>query len=163
MPEIADHEVNEAKQDRVGNDFREGPNPNPGGEIDTGGSVVPPYEDRAKAQSGTESGVTAEAQSLEARAESVRRQQAGEDAPKEAKPETLIGPTGGSPGQEPPKGTGESINRHGEDVVKREGKESGRHDAGIEDSEAGRPTGGSTQRDHTSINPQKGPDTPQAR
>lgn len=52
MPENADDgdEVNEPKQDRIGNDFREGPNSNPGGDIDTGESLLPPYEDRTKGE-----------------------------------------------------------------------------------------------------------------
>ena len=47
MPD-EEEDVNEPKQDRIGNDYREGPNPNPGGEIDTGDSLVPPYEERTK-------------------------------------------------------------------------------------------------------------------
>jgi hypothetical protein len=39
-------DVGPPKTDRIGNDFREGPNPNPGGTIDTGSSLIPPYEDR---------------------------------------------------------------------------------------------------------------------
>jgi len=41
--------------------------------------------------------------------------------------------------------------RKGEEVVQGEGKESGRHDAG--ETGAGRPSGGSTSRDSTRINP----------
>jgi hypothetical protein len=48
-------EINEPKQDRIGNDFREGPNPNPGGEIDTGESLIPPYEERTKGDSDEDS------------------------------------------------------------------------------------------------------------
>lgn len=152
MPEDTEQGVNEPKQDRIGNDYREGTNPNPGGTIDTGDSLVPPYDERSKGGSDT----AAQTESLEARAESVRRQKAGEDAPKEANPESLVGPTGGSPGKEPPKGTGESINRHGEDVAKSDGKEAGRYDTGTEDTEAERPTGESTARDRTGVDPQKG-------
>jgi hypothetical protein len=100
--------------------------------------------------------MTTESESQDARAESVRRQEAGEEAPQEANPESLVGPTGGSPGQEPPKGTGESMTRRGEDVVKREGKEPGRYDTGTEDTEAARPTGESTARDRTGVDPQEG-------
>jgi hypothetical protein len=39
--------INPPKSDRIGNDFREGPNPNPGGTIDTGDALIPPYEERA--------------------------------------------------------------------------------------------------------------------
>ena len=41
--------------------------------------------------------------------------------------------------------------RKGEEIIDDEGKESGRHDK--EQSGHGRPTGGSTARDSTSINP----------
>jgi len=53
MPEDTDQgdEINEPKTDRIGNDFHEGPNPNPGGEIDTEGSLIPPYEGRTKGES----------------------------------------------------------------------------------------------------------------
>ena len=78
--------VHEPKQDRIGNDFREGPNPDPGGAIDTGDALVPPYEDRAGGASGPESDVTTEAESQEARAESVRRQQSGEDRASRGQP-----------------------------------------------------------------------------
>jgi hypothetical protein len=100
--------------------------------------------------------MTTESESQEARAESVRRQKAGEDSPEEANPQSLVGPTGGSPGQEPPEGVGESMTRHGEDVAKSAGKEAGRHDTGTEDTEARRPTGESTARDRTGVDPQEG-------
>jgi len=98
-----------------------------------------------------------ESESQEARAESVRRQKTGEDAPEESNPESLLGPTGGSPGEEPPEGVGESVARRGEDMIQHEGKEAGRHDSGRDDSEAQRPTGQSTSRDHTGVDPQQGP------
>ena len=49
--EAGDGGINEPKQDRIGNDFHEGPNPNPGGTVDTGDSLVPPYEERTKGDS----------------------------------------------------------------------------------------------------------------
>ena len=100
--------------------------------------------------------MSTESESQEARAESVRRQKTGERAPKEADSESLLGPTGGSPGEEPPEGVGESVARRGEDMIKHEGKEAGRHDSGTDDSEAERPTGGSTSRDHTGVDPKEG-------
>jgi hypothetical protein len=100
--------------------------------------------------------MTTESESKAKRAESVRRQKAGEDAPEDANPESLVGPTGGSPGQEPPEGVGESAARGGEEIGKRDGKEAGRRDTGTDDSEAGRPTGESTARDHTGVDPQEG-------
>jgi len=50
-----------------------------------------------------------------------------------------------------PDDVGESINRHGEDVVNDDGKEAGRSDAGRDDREAERPTGTSDNRDQTGI------------
>jgi hypothetical protein len=40
--------------------------------------------------------MSTESESQENRAESVRRQKAGENAPKEANPESLVGSTGGA-------------------------------------------------------------------
>ena len=42
----AQEDINPPKPDRIGNDFSQGPNPNPGGTIDTGDALIPPYEDR---------------------------------------------------------------------------------------------------------------------
>jgi hypothetical protein len=100
--------------------------------------------------------MTTESESQEARAESVRRQKAGEEAPQKAHPESLVGPTGGSAGQEPPEGIGESITRRGESVGESEGKEAGRHDTGTDDTGAKRPTGESNPRDRTGVDPQEG-------
>jgi hypothetical protein len=50
----AKQDINPPKTDRIGNDFREGPNPNPGGTIDTGDSLIPPYEDRTGAETSEE-------------------------------------------------------------------------------------------------------------
>jgi hypothetical protein len=140
-------EVVEPKQDRIGNDYHEGPNPNPGGTIDTGDSLVPPYEDRAKGDSDTQ----------DAKSESVKRQLTGKDPPEEANSESLVGPTGGKQGQEPPAGVGESVARRAEDMIKHHGKEAGRHDTGTDDSESERPTGESTPRDRGGVDPQEGP------
>ena len=104
-------------------------------------------EDRAKGDSDTQG----------AKSDSVKRQLTGEDAPEEANPESLVGPTGGKKGQEPPAGVGESVARRGEDMIEHHGKEAGRHDTGTDDSEAERPTGESTERDRGGIDPQEGP------
>lgn len=82
------------------------------------------------------------------RAEGVKRQLNGEAAPEEANPESLVGATDGSVGREPPKHTGESLGRRGEDQAKHS-KEAGRHDEGSD--EAGRPVGSSSERDKTGI------------
>ncbi|MEY2417011.1 MAG: hypothetical protein QOH53_2345 [Ilumatobacteraceae bacterium] len=49
---------------------------------------------------------------------------------------------------------GESIGRRGEDVSKKE-HEAGRYSTGKDDTEAGRPTGESTRRDVSGLNPDK--------
>jgi hypothetical protein len=52
-----------------------------------------------------------------------------------------------------PEGVGESVGRRGEDVVKNEGKEAGRQDTAADDTPAQRPTGTSTPRDTTGVDP----------
>ena len=76
----------------------------------------------------------------------------GEDAPKEVEQPSDV-PTPAD-AHEPPPGTGESITRRGEDIVKEDGKEPGRFDTGSDGTPADRPTGGSTARDATGIDPQ---------
>ncbi len=49
-----------------------------------------------------------------------------------------------------PLGVGESINRHGEDVVKEEGEEAGKETIGYKD---GRPVGTSDERSATAVDP----------
>ncbi len=70
------------------------------------------------------------------------------DTQEEATGPALQGPdmTGGN--------VGESITRHGEDVVKQEGKSPGRFD-GPPQGQSQRPTGGSTARDFTGVDPQE--------
>jgi hypothetical protein len=53
-----------------------------------------------------------------------------------------------------PDGTGESSTRRGEDVSQQEGKETGRADTGTQ-GESQRPTGTSTARDSTGVDPQE--------
>ena len=78
------------------------------------------------------------------------------DTQEEATGPALQGPdmTGGH--------VGESTTRHGEDVVKQEGKEPGRFD-GPPQGQSQRPTGGSTARNFTGVNPKETntDDTPQ--
>jgi hypothetical protein len=102
--------------------------------------------------------MSTETDSLEERAESVSRQLNGKDAPKDTHSESLVGPTGGAAGKEPPEGVGENVGRRGEDMIKHHGKEAGRHDLGSDGTEADRPTGGSTARDHSGVDPTEGPD-----
>lgn len=60
-----------------------------------------------------------------------------------------------------PDDVGESISRRGEDVAK-EKKEAGRQDEGPEGA-SGRPTGSSTGRDVTSVDPDDGDGSPHDR
>jgi hypothetical protein len=60
---------------------------------------------------------------------------------------------GGQDPDFPPQGVGDSVSRRGEDMVRDEGKEPGRHDTGAQ-GESERPTGRSTARDATSVDPQ---------
>ncbi len=55
--------------------------------------------------------------------------------------------------EDAPKDAGKSQTRSGEDVVKHEGKEPGRKDAGTQ-GKTERPVGTSTARDATGIDPQ---------
>ncbi|MET1156415.1 hypothetical protein [Arthrobacter sp.] len=58
-----------------------------------------------------------------------------------------------------PDGVGESTTRHGEDVAKKEGKEPGRKDTGTDAGPVQRPTGESSPRDSTAVEPPDDPDT----
>lgn len=126
-------ETNPPKDDTIGNDYSHGPNPNPGGDIDTSGSALPPYEGRTTGE---------EEHSREKGPEPHRH----EDDGFEGDPEDLM----------PPKGVGESTSRRGEDIAEKDGKEAGRVDTGTSDDGSERPTGESTARDRTSVGPQEG-------
>jgi hypothetical protein len=97
-----------------------------------------------------------ESESQKAGRQSVSRQLNDEDAPSDTEPESLVGPTGGGDAEEAPEGVGESVGRRGEDIIDKDDKEAGRYDTGTDDSPAQRPTGESTARDRTGIDPQKG-------
>jgi hypothetical protein len=102
--------------------------------------------------------MTNESESRDARAEGVSRRLKGEEAPSDSDRKVQVGPTGGEEGEMAPEGVGESVARRGEDMAKHHGKEAGRHDSGSDGSNADRPTGGSTARDSTGVDPQEGPD-----
>ena len=137
-------EVRAPKQDRIGNDYREGTNPAPGGTIDTGDALVPPYENRSDGEDRTDE--------QKQRAEDVERALTGQAARREpTQPESSA--VGEQEGKMAPSGVGESVSRSGEDVVKGEGKEAGRQDTG-HDGAAGRPTGTSSARDKSGVDPQ---------
>jgi hypothetical protein len=130
---------NPPKADRLGKDYDKGPNPNPGGDIDTGDSVLPPYEDRS-----TESSNSRDMEGM-AHSRDVSDEQGA--APGRATSDRDIQ----SPSEDmPPGGVGESLSRRGEDMRDDEGKEAGRQDDGTK-GESDRPEGSSDDRDRTGI------------
>ncbi|MBA2639314.1 MAG: hypothetical protein H0U77_04840 [Nocardioidaceae bacterium] len=130
---------NPPNNDRVGNDFHEGPTPNPGGETDMDERTVPPYDDRSTGDDEVAAGVP--------------RAMGSEEPLKEPTQPGRDTPHGDEEAQEPPPGVGESISRRGEDVRDRDSLEQGRKDTGTDDSPAERPTGQSDLRDRSGVNP----------
>lgn len=130
--------ANEPKVDRAGGDYQRGPNPKPGGEIDTGNSAVPPYDERSTG--------------AEDRPGTARAFDTEMPAAEPVSPGSDVTPDDAGT---PPPGVGESTTRRGEDVIKQEGKEAGRQDTGTTDSPARRPTGESGGRDATAIDHEK--------
>ncbi len=131
--------TNTPKGDRIGNDYGRGPNPAPGGDIDTGDSAVPPYRDRTEGGDGPRDGTARAMGSKEPLKEPA--QPGSDTTPQDA--------------AAAPKDVGESIGRRGEDVADKDGKEAGREDSERKGNTA-RPTGASGPRDETSIAPQEG-------
>jgi hypothetical protein len=106
---------------------------------------------------------SSEEESKRARAEGVRRALSGEDPPADTVQPGAIedaDPDDADPDDFAPDDVGESITRRGEDVVTQDGKEPGRIDTGTDGSFADRPTGTSTARDRTGIDPQDADDSP---
>ena len=128
---------NAPKGDRIGNDYSRGPNPNPGGDIDTGESAVPPYEGRS-----TESTATRDTEEMAHSRDVGDNDAITGDAP--------AGEDGQSASDLPPEGVGESLSRSGEDIRDEEGKEAGRHEEGTAGG-ADRPEGSSDLRDVTGV------------
>jgi hypothetical protein len=131
-------ETNPPKGDRLGDDYSRGPNPNPGGEIDTSGSTVPPYDDRTEGNEDAAEG-TRRAMGSEAPLHDPVQPGSEADAPDDTSKDDL-----------PPKRVGESTTRRGEDVGAGD-DEPGRYDSGT--SGADRPAGESSLRDRTSVDP----------
>ncbi len=128
-------ETNPPSEDRVGNDYSQGSNPNPGGDLDTSDSATPPYAERT---SGGSEGADSTARAMGSEAPLHEPEQPGSD---EEQPDSAMAP----------EGVGESINRRGEDVAEQDGKEAGRHEEGTDSREADRPAGSSDNRDQSAI------------
>jgi hypothetical protein len=135
-------DVEAPQDDRTGGDYREGSNPQPGGDVDLSGRALPPYDDRSTGDEETAAGVPRAFGSDEP----LEEPKLPGDGPPPAGGDTL------DAGDEAPDNVGESVNRRGEDQADKEGREPGRVEHGTE-PDTGRPAGGSTPRDRTSINP----------
>ena len=132
-------QVNSPEGGRIGNDYSRGPNPNPGGEIDTSDSEVPPYEGRS----------TESTNSRDMESTATGGHGGGSDAPEPVNSEvSSSAPADAS--DAPPAGVGETSGRRGEDIKEDDGKEAGRYDEGTDES-TGRPVGTSETRDQTGI------------
>lgn len=131
------------KSDRLSKDYQEGPNPSPGGKIDTAESAIPPYEGRTDGSSDP-SGLGA---SVERQAAEDDHSGGGTASPAQESPVQEEELSDSEP--ESPKGVGESVGTRGEDIMDRDGKERGRHEGG-EDG-AGRPKGHSDDSDSTGL------------
>jgi hypothetical protein len=133
-------DVTPPKADRLSEDHDKGPNPNPnpGGEVDTGDSLIPPYDGRS-----TESTNSRDVEAM-AHSRDVTHEQGA--ASGEATSDRDIQ----SPSDFPPDGVGESAGRRGEDIRADDGKEAGRHDEGTK-GQTDRPEGTSDDRDKTGI------------
>lgn len=162
----SDEQVKPPKDDRVGNDYSRGPNPNPGGDIDTADSALPPYEGRSESTEDATRPGSDEPGRIGGGAGPVEH-----DEMKAPEPESTPGGATASPADEQPArqapetekadpGTGpahHSGTPRGEDTAEREGKEAGREDSGVRAEDAAdRPTGESSERDQTSVDPQEG-------
>ncbi|MDQ1385499.1 MAG: hypothetical protein QOG65_2878 [Actinomycetota bacterium] len=137
-------EPSSPKSDRIGGDYREGANPAPGGDTDTGDSLVPPYDGRTNAETAnpeTRAAVerimeNTDAGRIGATASPAVESVARDDELSDEEPET-------------PLGVGESVGRRGEKAATRDGKEPGRSD--LPQEEAGRPAGTSDERDISGV------------
>ncbi len=148
-------------QDRVGNDFSEGANPTPGGDIDTSGSTLPPYEGRSSGSDFPE-GTQPEAAGGDPSAEG------GRTSPDPA--QTPGGATASPADEQPAAEATETVEsdpgvgpahvagtNRGEDLVDTQGSEPGREHTGTDDQGGtDRPMGESDNRDQTSIDPSDG-------
>ena len=130
--------TNPPQGDRAGNDYSQGTNPNPGGDIDTGDSAVPPYDDKSTGSDELDQG--------------TRRAMGSEPPLREPNEPAAEAPDDLSDAQAPDD-VGVSMTRRGEDVSQDDGKEAGRFDTGTHEAPSDRPTGESTDRDRSGVDP----------
>ncbi|MDQ6658323.1 MAG: hypothetical protein M3Z00_08885 [Actinomycetota bacterium] len=125
------------QDDRTDDDDRQPTNPQPGGNIDTSGSALPPYDDRSTGSDERQEGVP---------------RAMGSEPPLREPNEPAGADDVDLADAQAPDDVGESVGRRAEDIADREGKEAGRVDTGT-DAATDRPTGESTSRDQTSVDP----------
>ncbi len=112
-------------------------NPTPGGDISTEGSAVPPYQGRS--DGGDEYAPSSTARAYGSETPEHEPEQPGADVDQ---PDSDMAPDN----------VGESVNRRGENVVNKEGKEAGRHEEGEDASrETDRQVGSSDNRDQSAV------------
>ena len=133
-------ETQPRKDDRAGADNTRRADPDPRGEVDIGANEVPPYDGRTVGGRKPETG-TARAFGSEAPVE------------KSLRPASQEAPDQQDATDQAPEGVGESTTRRGENVIREEGEEPGRTHTGTDDSLAQRPTGESTPRVETGVQP----------
>jgi hypothetical protein len=163
---VSGEQQNQDPQGRIGHLYSEGPNPYPGGMVDTGDTPLPPYEGRSTGPDSTET--------TRAKTETVERQlqntvsQGEKEIGQVASPggENVHPETGEELGAitpdeishrtpDDPHGVGTTQGRRGEDIKKIEGTEVGRHDLGTKGATQ-RPYGTSDIRDmNPDINPER--------
>ncbi|HEV7168884.1 MAG TPA: hypothetical protein VGN49_13055 [Micrococcaceae bacterium] len=132
--------TDQPQDNRIDRDVSKGPNPTPGGGIDTGDSAVPPYEGRTTTGAGQGEG-TARAMGSE---------------PPAAEPTAPGSDQLQDSADMAPEGVGESIGPRGEDMADDDGKEAGRANEGDADHPTGRRAGVSDPRDQSGVDPQQG-------
>lgn len=142
MPE--DNENIEPKTDRTGMDYKQGPNPAPGGKLDVDENA-PPYADRTTGEDQNEETAASVGRQMEGSEAGTADQTASPAEESEVKEHEVS-----NDASDADKGVGESASRSGEEVRDSDGKEAGRHDL-PPDSDTGRPAGTSDERDVSGI------------
>jgi hypothetical protein len=152
---------NDRPSGQVGGNYGHGPQNSPGGNVDTGESLVPPYEGRTTSPDDTES-TRAKTETVERQLSETKSEGDAEIGKVSAQGASNVDPSTGEEVSAPtagdvshqvpddPHGAGTSMGRRGEDVKKQEGSEPGRTDLGTK-GKSERPYGTTDVRDSTSI------------
>lgn len=133
--------------DRLGGDYRQGPNPAPGGALSPDQDRVPPYRGRSTGRGSDTSG-SGRSVTRQLKNTSGAGANRGTTSPAMESPAQESELAGGGP--QPAMGVGESPNRSGEHMTRHEGKERGRRDTGTKGA-TDRPKGTSDESDITGV------------